>query len=325
MERILAPALALFLAATAQAAAPDGMVWIPGGTFSMGSQSDDMPDGKPVHQVYVDGFWMDETEVTNAEFAKFVDATGYQTVAERPLDPPDFPGAPPELLVPGAVVFAPPAEAVPLDSNLRWWSYVPGASWRHPIGPGSNLDGRDNEPVINVAWEDAKAYADWAGKRLPTEAEWERAARGGLENQPFVWGDTFTPDGKHLTNTFQGHFPENNTVADGFAGAAPVKSFPPNAYGLYDVAGNVWEWTADWYRPDTYARRAPDGTGLVVNPTGPTDSFDPAEPGIPKRVQKGGSYLCTDQYCSRYMPGGRGKGDVDTGTNHLGFRCVQTP
>jgi formylglycine-generating enzyme required for sulfatase activity len=290
----------------------------------MGSSSEEFPDAQPVRDVFVDGFWMDETEVTNAAYARFVDATGYVTVAERQLDPKDFPGAPPELLVPGAVVFAPPDGAVPLDSNLRWWSYVPGASWKNPTGPASNLDGREDEPVVNVAYEDATAYADWAGKRLPTEAEWERAARGGLAQKPFVWGDEFTPGGKFLANTFQGHFPEKHTSADGFAGVAPVRSYPPNAYGLHDVAGNVWEWVSDWYRFDTYAKDAAKGP-ITVNPTGPVDSFDPAEPVIPKRVQKGGSFLCTNQYCSRYQPGGRGKGDVSTGTNHLGFRCVKIP
>ncbi len=319
------PLFALLLAiATAEAAAPNGMVWIPAGTFAMGSSEEEFPDAQPVHEVYVDGFWMDEAEVTNAEYARFVDATGYVTVAERPLDPKDFPGAPLELLVPGAVVFAPPDTAVPLDSNLRWWSYVPGASWRHPTGPESDLEGLEDYPVVNVGFEDATAYAEWAGKRLPTEAEWERAARGGLDQKIFVWGDEFSPEGKLLANTYQGHFPDNNTVADGFAAAAPVKSFPPNAYGLYDVAGNVWEWASDWYRPDTYQKIAAEGA-LAVNPTGPSDSFDPAEPGVPKRVQKGGSFLCTDQYCSRYKPGGRGKGDISTGTNHGGFRCVKTP
>ncbi len=327
MHRILlSPAATLFALTltTATAVPPSGMVWIPAGTFALGSNHKEFPDAQPIHDVYVDGFWMDETEVTNAEYAKFVEATGYVTVAERPLDPKDFPGAPPELLVPGAVIFAPPKDAVPLDSNLRWWSYVPGASWNHPTGPDSNLEGLGNYPVVNVAFEDATAYAEWAGKRLPTEAEWERAARGGLDQQPFAWGDTFEPDGQPLANTFQGHFPENNTVTDGFAAAAPVKSFPPNAYGLHDVAGNIWEWVSDWYRPDTFAKAAAAGK-LTVNPAGPPDSFDPSEPGIPKRVHKGGSFLCTDQYCSRYMPGGRGKGDILTGTNHLGFRCAKNP
>ena len=302
---------------TAQSA-PPGMVWIPAGAFVMGSTAS--PESQPVHEVRVDGFFMDETEVTNAEFEKFVDATGYVTVAERVPAAEDFPGVPPDLLVAGSVVFTPPAEAVPLDAPMRWWSFVPGASWRHPEGPGSDLAGRMNHPVVHVAWEDAAAYARWAGKRLPTEAEWERAARGGLAGRRYVWGDVFQPGGRFMANTFQGTFPHRNAVEDGFAGAAPVRSFPPNGYGLYDMAGNVWEWVADWYRPDTHAHHV--RASSVENPGGPMHSHDPAEPGIPKRVQKGGSFLCTDQYCSRYEPGMRGAGAIDTGTNHVGFRCV---
>jgi formylglycine-generating enzyme len=298
--------------------APPGMVWIPGGTFAMGSTAS--PESQPVHEVRVDGFFMDETEVTNAEFERFVNATGYLTVAERIPSAADFPGIPPEQLVAGSVVFSPPPEAVPLHAPLRWWSFVPGANWRHPEGPGSDLNGRTNHPVVHVAWEDAAAYARWAGKRLPTEAEWERAARGGLERRRYVWGDEFQPDGRLMANTFQGTFPHRNTAEDGFAATAPVRSFPPNGYGLYDMAGNVWEWTADWYRPDTHAHHASNST--AENPRGPDDSYDPREPGILKRVQKGGSFLCTDQYCSRYEPGMRGAGAIDTGTNHVGFRCV---
>jgi formylglycine-generating enzyme required for sulfatase activity len=300
-------------------AVPSGMVRIPAGTFAMGSTSS--TESRPVHEVRVDGFFMDETEVTNAHFQKFVDATGYVTVAERAPRAEDFPGVPLEQLVPGSVVFTPPAEAVPLDQPLRWWSFVPGANWRHPEGPGSDLTERMNHPVVHVAWEDAAAYARWAGKRLPTEAEWERAARGGLAGQRFVWGDVFQPQGRFMANTFQGSFPYRNTAADGFAGTAPVRSFPPNGYGLYDMAGNVWEWVADWYRPDAHVHRA--GAAAAENPRGPADSFDPAEPGIQKRVQKGGSFLCTDQYCSRYEPGMRGAGAIDTGSNHVGFRCVR--
>jgi formylglycine-generating enzyme len=298
--------------------APPGMVWIPAGSFAMGSMTS--PESQPIHQVRVDGFFMDETEVTNAEFAKFVEATGYVTVAERVPSAEDFPGVSPDLLVAGSVVFTPPEAAVPLDAPLRWWSFVPGASWRHPEGPGSDLSKRMDHPVVHVAWEDADAYARWAGKRLPTEAEWERAARGGLEGKRYAWGDEFRPDGRLMANTFQGTFPHKNTVEDGFAATAPVRSFPPNGYGLYDMAGNVWEWTADWYREDTHAHHAREDS--VENPRGPVGSHDPAEPGIPKRVQKGGSFLCTDQYCSRYEPGMRGKGAIDTGTNHAGFRCV---
>jgi formylglycine-generating enzyme required for sulfatase activity len=299
------------------------MVWIPGGEFRMGSEEPGFRDARPVHVVRVGGFWMDATEVTNEQFAGFVNATGYQTVAERTPRAEDFPGAPPENLVAGSVVFAPPAGPVPLDTHFRWWSYVKGANWRHPEGPDSDLKNREKHPVVHVAWPDAQAYAKWAGKRLPTEAEWEFAARGGLDRKPFTWGDEFQPAGKFMCNSFQGHFPDRNTGGDGFVGAAPAGSFPPNGYGLYDMAGNVWEWCGDWYRPDYFARLAAQGD-VAVNPQGPADSLDPAEPGVAKRVMKGGSYLCTDQFCSRYMPGGRGKGDPETGTNHLGFRCVRS-
>ena len=298
------------------------MVRIPGGEFWMGSDHADMEDARPVHRVYVDAFLMDRTEVTNDQFAAFVAATGYLTVAERTPDPKDFPGAKPEDLVPGSVVFTPPPHAVALADAYVWWRYVKGASWRHPEGPASDLKGRGNHPVVHVAWEDAAAYAKWAGKRLPTEAEFEFAARGGLDRQPYVWGKEFKPGGKFQANTFQGHFPDTNTAEDGFTGTAPVGSFPPNGYGLSDMAGNVWEWCADWYRADYYEQIARSGA-VVRNPQGPADSFDPGEPGIAKRVQKGGSFLCTDQYCARYMPGARGKGEASTGTNHVGFRCVR--
>jgi len=311
---------------------PAGMVWIPGGEFSMGAA--DPPDmnvvgmkatvdSRPVHRVYVDGFFMDQTDVTNAEFAKFVNVTGYVTVAERKPRQADFPGAPPENLVAGSVVFSPPDHPVPLDDHLQWWSYVHGANWRHPLGPGSDIKGKDNYPVVQVAYEDAVAFAKWAGKRLPTEAEWEFAARGGLAGEPFVWGGEFRPHGRWMANTHQGHFPDKDTGEDGHVGIAPVAQYPQNGYGLYDMAGNVWQWTSDWYRPDYYAQLLALG-GIARNPQGPESSFDPAEPGQPKKVHRGGSFLCTDQYCSRYLVGTRGKGEVSTGTNHLGFRCVIT-
>lgn len=311
--------------------APRGMVWISGGQFSMGAQDatdwnqvgmQATFDSRPIHRVYVHGFFMDRTDVTNAEFARFVKATGYVTVAERKPRAEDFPGAPPENLVAGAVVFAPPDHPVSRDNHYQWWSYVPGANWRHPTGPKSNLKGRDNYPVVSVAYEDAEAYARWAGKRLPTEAEWEFAARGGLSGKPYVWGDEFRPQGRWMANTYQGFFPIRDSGDDGYTGLAPVAQYPPNGYGLYDMAGNVWQWTRDWYRPDYYATLSAGG-GVARNPVGPGSSFDPSEPGQAKKVQRGGSFLCTDQYCSRYMVGTRGKGEVSTGTNHLGFRCVR--
>lgn len=284
--------------------------------------SEHFGDARPVHSVRVDGFWIDQTEVTNAQFERFQKATGYVTVAERTPKASDFPNAPAENLVAGSVVFWPPSEAVPLNDHMQWWNYVKGANWRHPEGPQSDLKGRMNHPVVQIAWEDANAYAKWVGKRLPTEAEWEYAARGGLQRKDYVWGDEFKPSGRFMANTFQGHFPDNNTREDAFGSTAPVKSFPPNGYGLYDMAGNVWEWVADWYRADYYSTLAAQAV-VTDNPKGPADSHDPYEPGVHKRVMKGGSYLCTDQYCARYMPGGRGKGDPDTGTNHLGFRLVK--
>jgi formylglycine-generating enzyme required for sulfatase activity len=309
------------------------MAWIPGGEFSMGAallgDSDagsgcsgtPLDDARPVHRVYVDGFWMDRTEVTNEDFTRFVRATGYVTVAERAPTAEEYPTAPRENLVAGSVVFVPPPSPVPLDNHFRWWSYVPRASWRHPFGPGSNLRGREHDPVVHVAFEDAKAYAKWAGKRLPTEAEFEFAARGGLTGKLYAWGDELRPDGRWMANTFQGHFPNDDTGDDGSKGIAPVASYPPNAYGLHDIAGNVWEWVTDWYRADYYAALA--SHGVARNPRGPDESFDPAEPGVAKRVQRGGSFLCSSQYCTRYLVGSRGKGEPSSGANHLGFRCVK--
>lgn len=298
--------------------APEGMVWIPPGKFSMGSAYEPFGDARPIHTVELDGFWMDETPVTNRQFAAFVEATGYVTIAERKPKAEDFPGVPAEALVPGSLVFTPTDGPVPLGNYAAWWNYVPGASWRHPEGPESNIAGRDDHPVVQIAWYDAEEYAKWATKRLPTEAEWEYAARGGLTQKPYVWGDEFMPGGQFMCNSWQGRFPYQNSKADGWTRTSPVKSFPANQFGLYDMAGNVWQWCSDWYRPDYYAESP------AKDPQGPSDSFDPVEPGIAKRVQRGGSFLCSDQYCSRYMPGGRGKGALDTGTSHAGFRCVRS-
>ena len=300
---------------TAGEASTDDMVWIPGGTFQMGS--DEFPDARPLHSVTVNGFWMDKHEVTNAEFARFVAATNYVTVAERPLNPKDYPGVPADKLVPGSAVFTPPVQKVSLDNPLQWWEYVAGANWRHPDGPGSSIKGRENLPVVHVSYEDAAAYAKWAGKRLPTEAEWEFAAQGGKGNHTYYWGEELKPGGKWIANIYQGDFPSKNTTEDGYATAAPVQSFPANPYGLYDMDGNVWEWCQDLYRPDYY-RNSPKN-----NPAGPTDSYDPDEPGTVKYVQRGGSFLCSDDYCIRYKAGSRGKGEVSSGSNNLGFRCVR--
>jgi sulfatase modifying factor 1 len=309
------------------------MVWVPGGEFSMGSTAEsealcELPgvtlDALPVHRVYVEGFWMDATELTNEEFEKFVKATGYITVAERTPTREEFPDVPSEKLVAGSTVFTPTKEQVPLDDYSRWWRYQEGANWRHPEGPHSGIKGREKYPVVQITYEDAAAYAEWAGKRLPTEAEWEFAARGGLTGKLYPWGDDFRPGGHEMANTYQGKFPLKDTAADGFAGLAPVASFPPNGYGLYDMAGNAWEWVSDWYRADYYTQLANAG-GLARNPRGPESSYDPAEPGAKKRVQRGGSFLCTDQYCSRYMVGTRGRGEVNTASNHLGVRLVMDP
>ncbi|MBS2026704.1 MAG: formylglycine-generating enzyme family protein [Deltaproteobacteria bacterium] len=300
--------------------APEGMVWIPGGNFWMGTSDEHMPDTQPLHRVTVDGFWMDTTVVTNARFDQFVKTTGYVTLAEKKPRIEDYPDAIPENLVAGSVVFTPPKQEVPLDDHFRWWSYVPGANWRHPEGPLSGIETRAKHPVVHIAYEDAVAFCNWANGRLPTEAEFEFASRGGLDRKRYVWGDEFMPNGKHMANTFQGHFPDTNSSEDGFPSTSPVGTFPANGFGLFDMSGNVWEWTSDWYRADYYQTLA---DGVAINPQGPPSSFDPSEPKAKKRVHRGGSYLCTDQYCSRYVAGGRGKGEPDTGTNHLGFRCVR--
>lgn len=306
------------------------MVWIPGGEFSMGAVAHgkgncEMPmasnDSQPVHRVRVSGFWMDATTVTNEQFAEFVRTTGYVTIAERPPTKDEFPGAPAEKLVAGAVVFAATDHEVPLNDHYQWWAYIRGANWRHPLGPVSDIKGKEKYPVVQVAYPDAEAYAQWVGKRLPTEAEFEFAARGGLSGKSYAWGDEFRPNGKWSANTWQGKFPVKDTGDDGFVGVAPVAQFPANGYGLYDMAGNVWQWCSDWYRADYYEQLAKN-SGVSVDPRGPDFPFDPLEPNASKRVHRGGSFLCNDQYCSRYAVGARGQGEVNTGTNHLGFRCV---
>ena len=306
------------------------MVLIPGGTFAMGS---DLPgsrrDEQPVVQVTLDPFWMDECDVTNAEFRKFVDATGYKTIAERPIDweeikktvPPGTPKPPDEQLRPGSVTFSPRPES---DAKVEesWLAWTVGADWQHPEGPASDLKGRENHPVVLIAWDDAAAYAKWAGKRLPTEAEWEYAARGGLAGKRFAWGDEFTPSGKFMANTWTGTFPSKNTAEDGFAGTSPVKSFPANGYGLYDMGGNVWNWCGDWYRVDTLARAKLAGT--CVNPTGPTSSYSPSHPDQQERVIKGGSFLCHADYSEGYRPSARRGSPIDTGMSNIGFRCAKS-
>jgi len=308
-----------------------GMVRIRAGEFAMGmvdprgldhGGAESMNDARPVHRVAVRTFWMDETDVTNAAFARFVQATGYVTVAERPLDPRQFPGVAREKLQPGGVVFTQPEHSVSLTDPSAWWSYVPGANWRHPRGPHSSIAGHERDPVVQVAYEDAEAYATWAGKRLPTEAEWEFAARGGLDGKLYAWGNELTPAGRWMANIFQGQFPSRNARLDGFVDTAPVRTFPANGYGLFDMSGNVWQWVSDWYRPDYYAQLAASGQ-VTRDPRGPQSSFDPLEPGVPRRVQRGGSFLCTDQYCTRYMVGARGRGEPSTASNHVGFRAVK--
>jgi len=300
------------------------MQWIPGGTFRMGANQS-YPEEAPVHTVTVSGFWMDAHTVTNAEFTAFVQATGYRTVAERPLDPALYPGAQPDLLKPGSAVFFMPTDRVDMRDVHSRWAYVLGANWRYPNGPVSRLEGREQEPVVHVAFEDAAAYAGWAGKELPTEAEWEFAARGGLDGAIFCWGDEFTPGGRHMTNTWQGRFPFQDLGADGFIGWAPVGSFPPNGYGLYDMAGNVWEWTENWYSSQHLAE-AKSPCCVPRDPRGGGDalSYDPEQPAvrIPRKVIKGGSYLCAPNYCRRYRPAARYPQMIDTATCHIGFRCI---
>jgi len=302
-----------------------GMVWVPGGQFLMGSE-DFYPEERPTRRVSVEGFWMDTNPVTAAEFRRFVRRTGYVTVAERPLDPTAYPGADPTALVPGSMVFQPSAGPVDLTDNRNWWAYVPGASWRRPRGPGSTINGQDHHPVVHIAYEDAESYAAWAGKELPTEAEWEFAARGGLDGAVFAWGDEDLPGGRPMANTWQGEFPWQNLRLDGFTGTSPVGSFPANGYGLHDTTGNVWEWTTDWYSatPEVVHEHA---CCVVENPRN-TDEHgsygDPGAPGshIPRRVVKGGSHLCAPNYCLRYRPAARQPQMIDSSMSHLGFRCI---
>jgi formylglycine-generating enzyme required for sulfatase activity len=303
------------------AAPPDGMAWIPEGSFMMGSDRH-YPEEAPAHRVRVDGFWIDRCPVTNRQFERYVRATGHVTLAERPPDPADYPGMLPEFLVAASTVFQSPASPVDMRNPYNWWAYTPGADWRHPRGPESSIEALMDHPVVHIAWEDAQAYALWAGKALPTEAEWEFACRGGLDGAEFAWGDEFMPGGRHMANVWQGPFPYRNTLDDGYEFTSPVGAFPPSGYGLHDMSGNVWEWTCDWYGAHAVPRHAcctvdnPRGRGLE-------ESYDLRDPvKIPRKVTKGGSHLCAPNYCQRYRPAARMAQPVDTSTSHLGFRCI---
>ena len=312
-------------AAGTRETAPAGLAWIPAGEFTMGS-ADFYPEERPVHRAAVDGFWMDTSPVTVAEFRRFVKLTGYVTMAEQPPDPADYPGADPDLLVPGSLVFRPTAGPVDLRDFTNWWHWVPGACWRRPEGPGSDAGTRDKHPVTHVAYADADAYAAWAGKDLPTETEWEYAARGGLDGAVFPWGDEFAPGGELMANTWQGEFPWQNLGLDGHQGTSPTATFPANGFGLHDMAGNVWEWTSDFFRPRH--RGEPEGKACCTprNPRVGADQQPATAAGqIPRRVIKGGSHLCAPNYCLRYRPAARQGEAVDTSTGHLGFRCVLRP
>ncbi|WP_316829281.1 formylglycine-generating enzyme family protein [Pedobacter aquatilis] len=307
----------------------EGMVFISGAEFTMGAvDKEGRADEYPQHQVKLSSYWIDVTEVTNAAFKKFVDATGYQTTAERIPDwnemqkqlPPGTPKPPDSVFVAASLVFYQPKSVTNLDDASQWWRWVKGADWKHPHGPKSNIKEKDNYPVVHVSWDDAMAYCKWAGKRLPTEAEWEYAARGGLKDALYPWGNEALDKGKAKANTWQGNFPLKNTSKDGFYGLAAVKQFQPNDYGLYDMAGNVWEWCSDWYRPDYYQTV---GT-LTTNPQGPNDSYDPMEPSVPKKVVRGGSFMCNSSYCKGYRVTSRMKTSTDTGLEHTGFRCVSS-
>jgi formylglycine-generating enzyme required for sulfatase activity len=316
------------------------MVWIAGGSFRMGSDARQaQPNERPAHPAKVHGFWIDQHHVTNAEFRKFVNATGYVTTAERKADwetlkvqlPPGTPRPPDDMLEPGGMVFIGTAGPVALDNAAQWWRFVRGASWRHPSGPASTIEGKDDHPVVQVSYEDAEAYAKWAGKRLPTEAEWEFAARGGLEQATYAWGDAFAPNGKQMANVWEGQQPQPFPVEGGktrtLPGTSPVGTFPPNGYGLSDMTGNAWQWVADWYRSDQFQREASAGDPLV-DPRGPADSYDPDDPGVPtnapKRVTRGGSFLCNEAYCLSYRPSARRGTDPYTSMSHLGFRLAMS-
>jgi sulfatase modifying factor 1 len=302
----------------------EDMVWIPGGTFRMGSDNH-YAEEAPSHRVSVDGFWIDRTPVTNRQFKEFVNATGHVTTAQIMPDPKDYPGALPKMIYAGSLVFSPSLRVTDLRDWSQWWTFMKGANWRHPYGPGSNIKGLDDHPVVHVSFVDALAYARWAGKDLPTEAEWEFAARGGLDCAEFAWGDEFTPGGVHMANTWQGDFPLQNHNLDGYERTSPVKAFPPNGFGLHDMIGNVWEWTSDWYSPKHEAD-APKACCIPENPRGGREdaSYDPSQPNIkiPRRVLKGGSHLCAPNYCRRYRPAARHAEPIDTSTSHVGFRCV---
>ncbi len=308
----------------------EDMVWLPAATFTMGATDQEgRADEYPAHQVKLDGFWMDKHEVTNAQFRKFVESTGYVTTAEQKPDwnemkkqlPPGTPKPPDSMLAPGALVFSPPSYSVPLDDPGQWWKWVRGADWHHPTGPGSTIKGKDNFPVVNVSWYDAQAFCKWAGKRLPTEAEWEYAARGGLSLKKYPWGNEDPESGKPKANTWQGNFPNKNTDWDGYYGTAPVMSFAPNGFGLYDMAGNVWEWCSDWYSADYYRSLADE---VAANVEGPAKSNDPMQPTVPVKVIRGGSFMCNPSYCKGYRVTSRMMSSEDSGLQNLGFRCVSS-
>jgi formylglycine-generating enzyme required for sulfatase activity len=304
------------------------MTFIAGGAFRMGSDRH-YPEEAPSHQVHVDAFWIDNMPVTNAVFAEFVTATGYQTFAERAPDPADYPGIKPDMLRAGSLAFLPPAHAIPLDNPFAWWSFEFGADWRHPAGPSSSVKGLDDHPVVHIAYEDAEAFAEWAGKSLPTEAEWEFAARGGLDGADYAWGDVFEPDGQAMANYWQGAFPWQNLLLDGYARTSPIGAFPANGYDLHDMIGNVWEWTSDWFQPQHKGKSGGEAKGCCIpkNPRGGLreESYDSCTPdiAIPRKVLKGGSHLCAPNYCQRYRPAARYPQPIDTSTSHVGFRCVR--